>query len=50
MPLDLQASSACLIGQDYPGPIVDHAQQWLRALAIYQDSKDLVATIEGSGT
>lgn len=40
MPLDLQASSACLIGQDYPAPIVDHAQQRLKALAIYQEAKE----------
>lgn len=41
MPLALQTSSACLIGQDYPAPIVDHAKQRLRALAIYQEAKEL---------
>lgn len=46
MSLDLQASSACLIGQDYPAPIVDHAQQRLRALAIYQESKEIAAELE----
>lgn len=26
-PRDLQESSGCVIGQDYPAPLVDHRQQ-----------------------
>ena len=30
-----QREAACVIGRDYPGPIVDHAGQRVRALALY---------------
>jgi deoxyribodipyrimidine photo-lyase len=31
MPAALQASIGCVIGRDYPAPIVDHAQAWAAA-------------------
>jgi deoxyribodipyrimidine photo-lyase len=36
MPVEIQRSSGCVIGQDYPGPIADHAEMRERALALYQ--------------
>jgi deoxyribodipyrimidine photo-lyase len=33
-PLDQQAAQ-CIIGRDYPNPIVDHAAQRVKALAMY---------------
>jgi deoxyribodipyrimidine photo-lyase len=36
MPPEVQHSSGCIIGQDYPHPMVDHAQARQRALAVYQ--------------
>ena len=38
MPLDLQDGINCYIGQDYPGPIVDHAAARERALATYKQA------------
>jgi deoxyribodipyrimidine photo-lyase len=35
MPPDLQAAVGCVIGRDYPAPIVDHAAARLRALGAY---------------
>lgn len=35
MTLDQQAAFNCVIGQDYPAPLVDHAVQRKRALARY---------------
>jgi deoxyribodipyrimidine photo-lyase len=35
MPAEVQATAACVIGQDYPAPIVDHATARARALAAY---------------
>ena len=35
MPADVQASARCVIGRDYPAPIVDHAAQREKALALY---------------
>lgn len=35
MPHDVQMRSGCLIGRDYPAPIVDHDVQRERALALY---------------
>jgi deoxyribodipyrimidine photo-lyase len=35
MPHDAQVRSGCLIGRDYPAPIVDHEAQRERALALY---------------
>jgi deoxyribodipyrimidine photo-lyase len=36
MPIDVQRASGCLIGHDYPAPIVEHAQARARALAAYR--------------
>jgi deoxyribodipyrimidine photo-lyase len=35
---ETQRSSGCVIGQDYPEPIVDHAAMRKRALALYQQA------------
>lgn len=35
MPMDVQRSAGCMIGGDYPAPIVDHAAARERALAVY---------------
>jgi deoxyribodipyrimidine photo-lyase len=39
LPADLQAASGCVIGRDYPAPIVDHAAQREKALALYGRAK-----------
>ena len=39
MPADVQAASGCVIGRDYPAPIVDHAAARARALAAYAAAK-----------
>jgi deoxyribodipyrimidine photo-lyase len=31
MPLEVQQKSGCIIGVDYPAPIVDHAASYLHA-------------------
>jgi deoxyribodipyrimidine photo-lyase len=31
-----QAACGCVIGRDYPAPVVDHAVQRERALALYK--------------
>jgi len=36
MPLDQQRASGCIIGRDYPAPIVDHAWARARTLAAYR--------------
>jgi len=36
MPLALQQHVGCTIGQDYPAPIVEHAAQRAKALALYK--------------
>ena len=36
MPLALQQHVGCIIGQDYPAPIIDHAAQRTKALALYK--------------
>jgi deoxyribodipyrimidine photo-lyase len=38
MPSELQRSVGCVIGRDYPAPIVDHAQARREALARYADA------------
>jgi deoxyribodipyrimidine photo-lyase len=38
MPADEQRQAGCIIGQDYPAPIVDHAWARERALAAYRQS------------
>jgi deoxyribodipyrimidine photo-lyase len=35
MPVDVQTRSGCIIGKDYPAPILDHAAARERALSIY---------------
>ncbi|MBN1810688.1 MAG: deoxyribodipyrimidine photo-lyase [Anaerolineae bacterium] len=40
MPLDAQQSIGCVIGQDYPDPIVDHAWARERTLVAYARTKD----------
>lgn len=36
MPLPQQRACGCLIGRDYPAPVVDHAAQRLEALALFR--------------
>jgi deoxyribodipyrimidine photo-lyase len=38
MPQDVQESSSCAIGEDYPKPIVDHAAARQRALLVYKSA------------
>jgi deoxyribodipyrimidine photo-lyase len=40
MPLELQKQAGCVIGQDYPAPIVDHAWARERALAAYTRARE----------
>jgi deoxyribodipyrimidine photo-lyase len=39
MPTDVQRASGCIIGQDYPAPIVDHALARERVLAAYRHAQ-----------
>jgi deoxyribodipyrimidine photo-lyase len=39
MPEDVQRGAACMIGKDYPAPIVDHAWARERALAAYGQAR-----------
>jgi deoxyribodipyrimidine photo-lyase len=39
MPSDVQQTAGCRIGQDYPGPIVDHRRARERTLAAYARAK-----------
>ncbi|UCH47952.1 MAG: deoxyribodipyrimidine photo-lyase [Betaproteobacteria bacterium] len=43
MPPEVQRASGCLLGQTYPGPIVDHAAARKKTLAIYSAVRDLKA-------
>jgi deoxyribodipyrimidine photo-lyase len=40
MPLGVQREAGCIIGQDYPAPIVDHAWARGRALAAYKQARE----------
>jgi len=40
MPPDAQRSSGCIVGQDYPDPVVDHAWARERTLAAYAQAKE----------
>jgi deoxyribodipyrimidine photo-lyase len=39
MPLDVQQKAGCIIGKDYPAPIVDHSWARERALAAYAQAR-----------
>ena len=39
-PLSVQKQAGCIIGKDYPAPIVDHDKARARALAAFQALKD----------
>ncbi len=39
MPVEAQRTSGCVIGQDYPAPIVNHVEARERVLAAYRDAK-----------
>ena len=41
MPAEEQAKTGCVVGKDYPVPIVNHFEARERTLAAYQRSKDL---------
>ena len=41
MPPGVQAAAGCVVGRDYPAPIVDHAMARARALAAYRSIRDL---------
>jgi deoxyribodipyrimidine photo-lyase len=40
MPLEMQQKAGCIIGQDYPVPIVDHAWARERTLAAYAQARE----------
>ncbi|WP_025728788.1 cryptochrome/photolyase family protein [Atopobacter phocae] len=40
MPKDVQGNVGCVIGKDYPYPIVDHSEQRKRAIAKYEQAKE----------
>jgi deoxyribodipyrimidine photo-lyase len=40
MPLDVQQKAGCIIGQDYPAPIVEHAWARERTLAAYTQARE----------
>ena len=39
MPVDVQRAAGCVVGRDYPAPLVDHAEARQRALAAYRQSR-----------
>lgn len=39
MPADMQQTSRCLIGQDYPAPLVEHSQEKSHTIALYRAIK-----------
>jgi deoxyribodipyrimidine photolyase len=39
MPLEIQRQNGCLIGQDYPTPMVDHPAKE-QVLALYQQARE----------
>jgi deoxyribodipyrimidine photo-lyase len=39
MPIEVQSAAACVIGQDYPEPIIDHKWARERTLAAYNEAK-----------
>jgi deoxyribodipyrimidine photo-lyase len=40
MPPEVQREAGCSIGNDYPPPIVDHAQARERTLAAYKQARE----------
>ena len=48
MPPDVQAAAGCVIGRDYPGPIVDHAMARERALTAYRSIREHATTAQRS--
>ncbi len=40
MPLEVQRESGCIIGEDYPQPLVDHSQARERTLKAYQEARE----------
>jgi deoxyribodipyrimidine photolyase len=40
--LSEQEAAGCVLGRDYPLPIVDHAEQKKRALGLYRRQEDAV--------
>ncbi len=44
MPEDVQRASNCIIGRDYPAPLVDHREAKERTLAAYRESRQLAST------
>jgi deoxyribodipyrimidine photo-lyase len=49
MSYDAQTASRCVIGHDYPAPIVDHAEARRRALAVYGSAQDGGEAAPGGG-
>ncbi len=43
MPADVQRASGCIIGRDYPAPLVDHREAKERTLAAYRESRQRAA-------
>jgi deoxyribodipyrimidine photo-lyase len=43
MPADVQREAGCMIGQDYPAPIIDHAWARERTLAAYARARETAA-------
>ncbi|QKS70563.1 deoxyribodipyrimidine photo-lyase [Paenalkalicoccus suaedae] len=39
MPESVQKEAGCIIGEDYPDPIVDHSEMRKRAIALYEEAK-----------
>jgi deoxyribodipyrimidine photo-lyase len=39
MPADVQHASGCIIGQDYPAPIVNHVEAHERVLSAYRRAR-----------
>lgn len=40
MPLEIQRQNGCLIGQDYPAPMVDHHQAREQVFTLYQQARE----------
>jgi deoxyribodipyrimidine photo-lyase len=47
MPVEIQRAAGCIIGQDYPAPLVDHAWARERVLAAYAQAREESA-VKGS--